>query len=106
MVPDMFTWRKINMIKYIHDPYNKLCIGYEPASNSMPVGKSSIFKMTTAICHPGDQYVKKMAREQVDYNMANDRCVLVRLPKDVQPNVYFKQISALIGTPQLDYMSW
>lgn len=92
------------MIKYVHFSSDGLCIGYEPASTTMPARKSEVFKMTTVLCHKQDQYKKAVARDIATANIANGMYILVKLPKNTLPHEHFREIgiTMLIGGSTTD----
>ena len=87
-------------MKYVHDVESKICVAYTPANDNMPVGSSKIFKMTTVLCHKNDQYNKKTARNLAELYMNTTGYILVRVPKSVSPNMFFKNISDSMSNHQ------
>jgi hypothetical protein len=91
------------MIKFCHDPVEKMCIGYMPASEKLPARSAHVFKMSTALCHKHDNYVKKIARQLVEENMNSGNFVLVRVPSNKKPNEYFRNIANIMGNADMEY---
>lgn len=75
-----------------------VCLAYEPTTEhfkdrSAPV----VYKVASALCHPKDDYTKRIGRLMVDENMAAGQYITVRVPPYITPREFFWEMAENIS---------